>query len=197
MDLPVVELRRYTLVPGRRDEMIEIFEQELMEPQQAAGMTLLGTFRDLDEPDHFVWLRGFPDLGSRLRSLTEFYAGPVWKRHGPRIRPTMVDTDDVYLLRPAGPGTGLAPAPLPPRDAPAEPDGLVLVTVRPPAPPGPDGFAAFVTEPAENTYPGLPVRTGETVTVTLRHPDAEVRPAPGVARLLPTARSPLRARPRS
>jgi NIPSNAP len=195
MDLPVVELRRYTLVPGRREEMIAIFERELMEPQQATGMTVLGTFRDLDQPDHFVWLRGFPDMESRRRSLTEFYAGPVWKEHGPRIRPTMLDTDDVFLLRPAGPGTGLGPAPLPPVDAPEQPGGLVVVTVSPPGTPDQGGFAAFVTEPAENTYPALPVRTGEPVTVTLRHTDGEVRSSPGVARLVPTARSPLRARP--
>ena len=106
MDLPVVELRRYTLVPGRRDEMISIFERELMEPQEATGMSILGTFRDVDRPDQFVWLRGFPDMRSRHESLTEFYSGPVWKRHGPSVRPTMIDTDDVLLLRPAGPGQG-------------------------------------------------------------------------------------------
>src|SRR6185437_5686402 len=83
MDLPVVELRRDTLVPGRRDEMISIGERELMEPQEATGMSILGTFRDVDRPDQFVWLRGFPDMRSRHESLTEFYSGPVWKQHGP------------------------------------------------------------------------------------------------------------------
>ena len=194
MDLPVVELRRYTLVPGRRDEMIAIFERELMESQEAVGMSLLGTFRDLDRPDHFVWVRGFPDMASRQRSLTAFYSGPVWKEHGPSVRPTMVDTDDVLLLRPLGPGTGLGPAPLP---EPAEPGGLVVVRIYPAelADRAPRGeLASFVTEPAENTFPALPVRADASVYVTFdRSPDR--RPydeRAEIARLVPTARSPLR-----
>jgi hypothetical protein len=196
MDLPVVELRRYTLVPGRRDEMISIFEQELMESQEAVGMSVLGTFRDLDRPDHFVWLRGFPDMESRHRSLTDFYSGPVWKEHGPAVRPTMVDTDDVLLLRPAGPGTGLGPAPLPPKDA-AEPSGVIVVRIHPAdradrARPG--SLATFVTEPAENTYPGLPVRADASVFVALdRFPHPDGADGAEVSRLTPTARSPLRA----
>jgi NIPSNAP len=198
MDLPVVELRRYTLVPGRRDEMIAIFERELMEGQEEAGMSLLGQFRDLDRPDHFVWLRGFPDMESRRESLTAFYSGPVWKEHARSVRPTMVDTDDVLLLRPAGPGTGFAPMPLPPPDA-EPPGGLVVATVRtgPPAVPG--TLATLVTEPAENTYPALPVRTDASVFVTFDRYGGieEYEPGPAadgthVARLTPTARSPLR-----
>jgi hypothetical protein len=194
MDLPVVELRRYTLVPGRRDEMISIFERELMEAQEATGMSVLGVFRDLDRPDQVVWLRGFPDMATRHRSLTEFYSGPVWKEHGPSIRPTMVDTDDVLLLRPAGPGTGLGPLPLPPRDA--EPGRPVVVRVYPAELAGraPRGeLASFVTEPAENTFPALPVRADASVYVTL---DRSTEPREyddraEIARLAPTARSPL------
>jgi hypothetical protein len=195
MDLPVVELRRYTLVPGRRDEMISIFERELMETQEATGMSVLGTFRDLDRPDHFVWLRGFPDMAARHDSLTEFYSGPVWKRHGPSVRPTMVDTDDVLLLRPAAPGSGLGPLPLPPPGA--EPGGRVVVRVYPAelADRAPRGdLASFLTEPAENTFPGLPVRADASVYLTLDR-SAEPRDYDDraeIARLSPTARSPLR-----
>ena len=195
MELPVVELRRYTLVSGRRDEMISIFERELMEAQEATGMSLLGTFRDLDQPDHFVWLRGFPDMSSRHDALTEFYSGPVWKEHGPSVRPTMVDTDDVLLLRPAAAGTGLAPMPLPPRDA--EPGGRVVVRVYPVelADRAPRGeLASFVTEPAENTFPGLPVRADAAVYVTLDRSATprEYDDRAEIAHLEPTARSPLR-----
>ena len=105
--------------------------------------------------------------------------------------------DDVLLLRPAAPGSGLGPMPLPPVDA-AEPDsGLVAVRVyslelADRAPRG--GLASFVTEPAENTFPGLPVRADASVYVTL---DRSADPGPyddraEIARLVPTARSPLR-----
>src|SRR5712692_6888957 len=60
----IFELRQYTLHPGRRDELIELFERELIAPQEKAGMRILGQFRDLDDPDRFVWMRSFPDMDS-------------------------------------------------------------------------------------------------------------------------------------
>jgi hypothetical protein len=62
---PVVELRQYTLHPGRRDVLIDLFDREFVETQEAAGMAVLGQFRDLDDSDRFVWLRGFDDMRRR------------------------------------------------------------------------------------------------------------------------------------
>src|ERR1041384_845291 len=96
---PIVELRRYTLHPGRRDELIELFDREFVETQEAAGIAVLGQFRDLDRPEEFVWLRGFPDMPSRSAALRAFYGGPVWKKHSAAANATMIDSDDVLLLR--------------------------------------------------------------------------------------------------
>ena len=76
----VVELRQYTLHPGRRDELIELFEREFIEPQEACGIRVLGQFRDLDDPDRFVWMRGFRDMAARAGALPRSTAGPVWQR---------------------------------------------------------------------------------------------------------------------
>ena len=54
---PIVELRQYTLHPGQRDVLISLFDRALVESQEELGMTILGQFRDLDNPDRFVWLR--------------------------------------------------------------------------------------------------------------------------------------------
>ncbi|MGW6568066.1 NIPSNAP family protein [Streptomyces sp. NPDC054975] len=102
----VIELRQYTLRPGRRDELIELFDREFVESQEEVGMRLLGQFRDLDDPDRFVWLRGFRDMAARHRALTDFYGGAVWAEHGPQANDTMIDSDDVLLLRPASAGGG-------------------------------------------------------------------------------------------
>lgn len=181
----VVELRQYTLRPGRRDALVDLFDRELLEPQEDAGMRVVGQFRDLDDPDRFVWLRAFGDMESRRRSLAEFYEGPVWARHREAANATMVDSDDVLLLRPTGDRRALERAPARPatgtavRPAPT----LVAVTIYPLAPGVADGFARFFeermrpllleagafplaclrTEPAANTYPRLPVRTDEDV----------------------------------
>ncbi|WP_410651593.1 NIPSNAP family protein [Amycolatopsis sp. cmx-4-54] len=171
----VVELRRYTLRPGRRDELIELFEREFVESQEACGMRLFGLFREPAEPDKFAWLRGFRDMEARRAALASFYSGPVWREHGPAANETMIDSSDVLLLRPSGPGF---PAPG------GAGDSRVLVTVCHPAVPvkefsayfaddvapalresGVDTFGHFETEPAENTFPRLPVREGESVFV--------------------------------
>jgi quinol monooxygenase YgiN len=188
---PVVELRRYTLHPGKRDALVDVFDRHLVETQEDAGMKVIGQFRDLDHPDHFVWLRGFEDMEARRRSLEAFYNGPVWAAHRDAANATMIDSDDVLLLRPACPDAGfdLAGAARGPRDALTEapsPDrSALLAVVHHVAPDCEPEFlslfenqaapllasldapliAAFVTEHAENTFPRLPVRAAENVFV--------------------------------
>ncbi|CAN7508099.1 NIPSNAP family protein [Mesorhizobium amorphae] len=103
---PVVELRQYALKPGRRDTLIDVFDSRLIEGQEAAGMTIIGQFRDLDRPDMFVWLRGFDGMAERKQALTTFYDGPVWAAWRDAANATMIDSDDVLLLKPAWPGAG-------------------------------------------------------------------------------------------
>jgi quinol monooxygenase YgiN len=109
-DCQVVELRQYTLHPGKRDTLIELFDREFVETQEDAGMAVLGQFRDLRDPDKFVWLRGFADMPSRAAALHRFYGGPVWAAHSAAANATMIDSDDVLLLRPLDGGFPLPPA---------------------------------------------------------------------------------------
>jgi quinol monooxygenase YgiN len=208
--LDVIELRRYTLRPGRRDELIELFDREFVETQEETGMAVLGQFRDLDDPDRFVWLRGFRDMAARHRALTAFYGGPVWAEHGPRAKATMVDSDDVHLLRPLSAGTGftVAPSRRPPAGAPA-PEGFVTATVWsfPPGredgialvrdgllpvlhETGPAPLAVLTTETAHNTFTALPVHTGKNVAAVFSsYPDESAhRRHLAAVRSLPLAR---------
>ena len=83
---PVLELRQYTLHPGKRDALIGLFDREFVETQEAVGMAVVGQFCDLDDPDRFVWFRGFQDMPRRAEALSSFYGGPVWKAN--QIKPT-------------------------------------------------------------------------------------------------------------
>src|SRR5689334_4014713 len=65
-NFPIVELRQYTLHDGQRDTLIDLFEHQFVESQEALGMKIVGTFRDLDRPNRFVWIRGFTDMDARL-----------------------------------------------------------------------------------------------------------------------------------
>lgn len=96
---PIVELRQYTLLPDRRDPFIRMFEKEFIETQEETGIRVIGQFRDLDDPNHFVWLRGFPDMPHRAESLQAFYGGPVWKAQRDAANANFIDTDNVLLLR--------------------------------------------------------------------------------------------------
>lgn len=181
---PIVELRQYTLRPGARDTLIELFEREFIESQEALGMRIIGTFRDVENADRFVWLRGFDDMDSRAEQLAKFYGGPVWQAHREAANATMIDSDNVLLLRPAGDDAGLELASARPGIGEvAHAEGIVVATIfhvkRPaefagrfseniapelerkqlPAP------AAFVTETRPNTFPRLPVREDARVFV--------------------------------
>src|SRR6187551_3647920 len=93
------ELRQYTLHPGRRDELVEVFDRWFIEGQEDLGTVVQGQFSDLDRPDRFVWLRSFPDLEARRVALEGFYSGPVWAAHRDAANATMAEWDDVLLLQ--------------------------------------------------------------------------------------------------
>src|SRR5512145_1042467 len=78
----VFELRQYTLHPGQRDVLVDVFDDNFVEGQEATGMRIIGQYRDLGDPDRFVWLRSFSDMAARKVALTDFYSGPIWKAHG-------------------------------------------------------------------------------------------------------------------
>jgi hypothetical protein len=96
----VVDLRQYTVYPGRRDDLVRVFDEAFVEGQEAHGMHLVGQFRDLDDPDRFVWIRGFRDLPAREAALKGFYYGPLWKERGAEANVTMKDSDNALLLKP-------------------------------------------------------------------------------------------------
>jgi len=196
----VLELRQYTLHPGQRDALIELFDREFVESQEALGAHVVGQFRDLDRPDRFVWIRGFASMEARRTALEGFYGGPVWAQHRDAANATMIDFDDVHLLRPAVPGSGLAHGAT--RDLPTS-DSVVRVSIWPVRPELDDdevrqqSGAWFVTLDAENTFPALPIHTGEPVLVavtsgTQADPEIQDHPAPTRLRLAPTSRSQLR-----
>ena len=182
----VFELRRYRLHPGGREPLIRLFDSEFVEPQEALDMRLEGEFRDLDDPDAFVWVRSFADMEARTKALGSFYSSAIWKKHGPAANETMLNSDNVLLLKPIG---GVQPFSRNlSRKQEAEQlkaGGLIIANICSLAPRTEDEFArffirealpvlqdagarvdaVFVTERSVNGFPRLPVREGETVLV--------------------------------
>lgn len=183
----IFELRQYTLHPGQRDTLVDVFDDQFVEGQEAEGIRIIGQYRDLDDPDRFVWLRSFPDMETRKDALTRLYTGPVWKAHGRLAAGTMVDADNVLLLRPLRPETVFAPSTvkLPPPGTRGPGKGLLLANIvyvekNTPAEfgeffeqelrshwerAGATVIAEMVSDHSSNTYPALPVRERENVFV--------------------------------
>jgi quinol monooxygenase YgiN len=204
----VLELRQYTLHPGRREDLIDVFERTLVESQEEVGMHVVGTFIDLDRPDRFVWIRGFADNDARSAALQAFYTGDVWRANREEANATMIDSDDVLLLQPAagralpetsdvrpadrnGPGSSRIISATVHALEPGAEDSSALAAI--------DGSALGVlhTHPGPNGFPALPVREAEHVVVALTDGDSHVSEIPWTTiiqrlRLSPTPRSELR-----
>jgi hypothetical protein len=172
--LGVFELRQYTLKGGTRGAFTGLFEQYFVAPQNQVGSHVRAVFRDLDDPDRFVWMRGFADMAARKAALEAFYLGPVWQAHRTVANGMMIDSDNVLLLRPVA--GEIAPRTLSGK-------GVVRVAIHRLAGVDADSFAAFfaakmspviaaaggrvvatlTTETAANNFPRLPVREHDPV----------------------------------
>jgi hypothetical protein len=183
----VVELRQYTLRPGRRELFITLFDQEFADSLDATGMTVIGQFRDLDRPDRFVWMRGFQNMKARARELAAFYDSDLWHAHRDEANASIDDSDNVLLLEPATPGLRFKDVPqrAAPGAAALEDGGLVVVTLyytkldylsgfqalfakslrRHAEAAGARTIAAYVTSTQANNFPRLPIRVGEQIYV--------------------------------
>lgn len=183
---PVTELRMYTHQPNKRDDFVQLFEDQFIETQEAVGIQVIGQFYDLDDPNRCIWLRGFNDMPAREHSLTTFYTGPIWKTHRDATNATLVDSDNVLLLRLVHPTSGFSlNGHRPPLGSRAKQAGFLSATIYYFNRPADSDFihyfentihpvlmetdaqllAYFVTEDSPNTYPRLPVREGEHVFV--------------------------------
>ncbi len=180
-EITVIELRQYTLRGGRREELINLFEREFIQSQETIGAHVLGIFRDLDDPDRFVWMRGFQDMPQRHAALQAFYTGPVWRANSRAANATMLDSANVLLLRPLPKSAGVL-APQRPT-----PTGIVRICIHNLAEVPSQAFAEFfestmrpiiteaggtvlaelISETQPNDFPALPVREHESVFLWL------------------------------
>jgi hypothetical protein len=176
---PVVELRQYTTLPGKRDALVRLYERSFIEGQEAAGISLPGQFRVAGFPNRFDWLQGFTSMSTRKADFESFYGGKVWKTHRQEVNSLLLESGNVLLLRPAHGGSGFPVSkPRPPIGSTAEPKGLVVATIYYLGSTPEEQFnrtfentirrvvnahgalilASFVTDHSPNNFPTLPVR---------------------------------------
>lgn len=74
----ILEIRHYTIRPGRREEFIKFFEQSNRGALRDAGMLVFGPLRDLEDEDKVHWIRAFSSMEEREKLKGSFYEGAVW-----------------------------------------------------------------------------------------------------------------------
>ncbi len=210
----VVELGRYTVVPGEAANFARYFESFSPEAFQQLGALVYGHFLERDAPQRFTWLRAFRDMDARAVFKASFYYGPLWKEHRAALNSRLLDWHDVLMLRPYSP-EHTVPI-LPAVDPLAEPQGaqgMVLADIFAVAPELVDDFARLASErlshhadgtrPAgllvtldePNNFPQHPVRADGPFLVSLtlvENQAAAERFAAGIPDLPDDARACLR-----
>jgi PPOX class probable F420-dependent enzyme len=93
----IIEVRKYRVKPGQRDAFIRFFEERAVPLQRELGMLIVGPLLDLEDPDVFVWLRGFASLAEQDRLKSALYDGDPWKSELESIAMPMLDTYEAVL----------------------------------------------------------------------------------------------------
>jgi hypothetical protein len=93
------ELRSYAAHAGKRDELIDMFERIFLDAYEACGASIVGTFRSLDDPDRWVWIRAFPDAAARGLALAAFYEGETWRCNAEACDRLIAQVAAALLLR--------------------------------------------------------------------------------------------------
>lgn len=100
-EIKVLEVRNYLLKPNLADTFSDFFHSKFVEPMHELGGHTLGEFKIENSNDRFVWFRGFKNMETRIKFLNDFYCESiVWKENGKAANEMMINSDNVYLLKP-------------------------------------------------------------------------------------------------
>jgi hypothetical protein len=100
-NISVLELRNYLLKPNTPERFRKLFNEQFVAPMWDLGGYTVGQFSMAGDNDRFVWMRGFRNMHTRLKFLNDFYLNSaIWKKYRNEANGMMVNSDNVYLLRP-------------------------------------------------------------------------------------------------
>jgi hypothetical protein len=106
-DFPVIEFRRYTIKEGQRKAFTQYFDTFFPEAFQQLGTIVSASMLERKNQSGFIWIRGFHTLDDRAILNGNFYFSSVWNEHRSTMTDLIADADNVMLLRPLRPETGV------------------------------------------------------------------------------------------
>lgn len=94
----IIEMRTYKTKCGMRGRFVEIFRAKSIPAHVEIGMKILGPFLSVEDPDVFLFMRGFPDLASREPMKAKFYEGELWKRELENLLMPMLEKYETVVV---------------------------------------------------------------------------------------------------
>lgn len=77
--MAILELRTYTVKLGRMAEWLEIFDKDIISLNDAFGIKILASWRNVEKEDEFIWLRTFEDAAAQKSKSEAMYSSQQWK----------------------------------------------------------------------------------------------------------------------
>ena len=97
----IVEMREYTLHPGKVEEYFRLYEGEGMDVQKRILGTMVGYYQtEVGELNQVVHLWAYESLDDRERRRAQLLKDPVWQAYVPKIRP-MIVSQQTRIMKPA------------------------------------------------------------------------------------------------
>ena len=75
---PVLDVRTYRIVAGRRDEFDRIFREHSRPLLERHGIRVVAAGPSLLDDDHYTLIRSFDSLEQRREQLDRFYGSTEW-----------------------------------------------------------------------------------------------------------------------
>ena len=86
------ELRQYQIAQGKMAEFVKFFDEEILPYQQSKGMTCVASYLAEDDPNTFIWIRGFDANLTDTELRTLLYEDPVWvEQFASRVKALLMD----------------------------------------------------------------------------------------------------------
>ena len=96
------ELRQYNIKSGKREDWIQLMEEEILPFQLSKGMVVVGSFvseNPEEDGDLYVWIRRFESEDQRENLYRLVYETDHWENNlGPRVG-ELIDRENISVTR--------------------------------------------------------------------------------------------------
>ena len=94
----VLDVRTYRLVPGKRDELDQLFREGALPMLVRHGIDVVAYGASLDDDDSYCLIRAFPSASQRRKQLDAFYGSDEWRQNYADAVMALIESYHVVLI---------------------------------------------------------------------------------------------------